>query len=807
MSNTNLSPTQAIRNTLILGACAILSFLALFFYTQHSVDSTKSQLISLQKSILTASNDMLMMRRHEKDFIDRVDPIYLEKMEADYQNILEQLGSINATIINSGLNTDYDGQQALSYVDDYVQRFYLMADIVLLIHGSEDETGLIDNLKQKALAFEYALTQANSTPLDYIALTTKDLMYQFFAEFEPTVLPRIERTLVQMQSEISAQYTSYELLSKFQEFRLAFYTLQSAYENFGYSYQEGQLGELRATIHKLEGKLNTLFNVLPKQINNEIVKHENHQSLATILLITAIILILLYVVRQTSSLEKQLIDAREHEKQANRAKSAFLANMSHEIRTPLNGILGMTEILGDSKLSAIQRDYLTTINASSQTLLMLINDILDLSKIESGHLEICPHTTAIKETIFDTAALIAPKAQQKQLDIFIDIDADIPDYVKADEQKVRQTLMNLASNAIKFTEKGSITFSLQLRAQKENSVTIGFSIQDTGIGIDEEKQKHVFEEFKQEDADTSKDYGGTGLGLAICAKMVEMMGGSIHLDSIKGKGCHFYFDLEFSRDSHSVSDELSLRVQYFSDSPNPLLISELKRYGVKYAQAAVSDINTLQLTTDTIIILDSNVDFSSVQSQFKEHDIVLLRDNKEAADTNNLKVSAFLTSPLFGNRLINSLRNLKTTKTPSELTSSNDTNPEPKRTFRILVVEDNKVNQQIVSLNLKKLSIDFVIANNGQEAVEVYQRDYSSIGLILMDCMMPVLDGFEATKAIREFEAENDLKQTHIIALTASVLDDDIQKCYQSGMDDYLPKPFKREVLMEKLDSKFQASL
>lgn len=141
------------------------------------------------------------------------------------------------------------------------------------------------------------------------------------------------------------------------------------------------------------------------------------------------------------------------------------------------------------------------------------------------------------------------------------------------------------------------------------------------------------------------------------------------------------------------------------------------------------------------------------------------------------------------------------------MTSSNDTNLKPKRTFRILVVEDNKVNQQIVSLNLKKLSIDFVIANNGQEAVEVYQRDYSSIGLILMDCMMPVLDGFEATKAIREFEAENDLKQTHIIALTASVLDDDIQKCYQSGMDDYLPKPFKREVLMEKLDSKFQASL
>ncbi|KFA97163.1 hybrid sensor histidine kinase/response regulator [Vibrio sp. ER1A] len=806
MSNTNTSPTQAIRKTLILGAFAILSFLALFFYTQHSVDNTKNQLISLQKSILTASNNMLMMRRHEKDFIDRVDQIYLQKMETDYQNILEELGSINATIINSGLNTDYDGQLALSHVDDYVQRFYLLADIVLLIHGSEVEPGLIDNLKKKALAFEYALIQANSTPLDYIALTTKDLMYQFFAEFDPTVLPRIERTLVQMQSEISAQNSSYELLYKFQQFRLAFYALQSAYENFGYSYQEGQLGELRTTIHKLEGKLNTLFNVLPKQINSEIGKHQNHQSLATISLITAIVLILLYVVRQTSTLEKKLIEAREQEKQANRAKSAFLANMSHEIRTPLNGILGMTEILGDSKLSAIQKDYLTTINASSQTLLMLINDILDLSKIESGHLEICPHTTAIKETIFDTAALIAPKAQQKQLDILIDIDPDLPDYVKADEQKIRQTLMNLASNAIKFTETGSIAFSLKLRAQTKDSVTIGFSIRDTGIGIDEKKQKHVFEEFKQEEADTSKDYGGTGLGLAICAKMVEMMGGNIQLDSIKGEGCHFYFDLKFSRDSHCVSDEPSLCVQYFTDSPNTLLLSELERYGVKFAHSAVSDINTLELTTDTIIILDSNANFSSVQAQFEEHNIVLLRDNKEAADANNLKVSAFLTSPLFGNRLINSLRNLKKSETHSELTGDNDTNSKPKRTFRILVVEDNKINQQIVGLNLKKLSISFVIANNGQEAVEIYQRDYSSIGLILMDCMMPVLDGFEATKAIREFEAKKALKQTHIIALTASVLDDDIQKCYQSGMDDYLPKPFKREVLMEKLDSKFQAS-
>uniref|UniRef100_UPI001FD03161 sensor histidine kinase n=1 Tax=Vibrio harveyi TaxID=669 RepID=UPI001FD03161 len=190
----------------------------------------------------------------------------------------------------------------------------------------------------------------------------------------------------------------------------------------------------------------------------------------------------MFVIRAIGQLETALISSKEKETRANRAKSSFLANMSHEIRTPLNGIIGMTEILSDSKLSAIQKDYLTTINASSQTLLMLINDVLDLSKIESGNLEVNAHTCDLKEIIYDTAALIAAKAQQKQVDIVVNLEGHIPDYVRADEQKVRQVLMNLASNAIKFTQTGSVTFNLHAGEENEQLQAFFFSVKDTGIG-------------------------------------------------------------------------------------------------------------------------------------------------------------------------------------------------------------------------------------------------------------------------------------------------------------------------------------
>jgi signal transduction histidine kinase len=799
--------------------------LAIFFYIERSFDQTKQQLIQLQKDVLQAANSMLMMRRHEKDFIARVENQYLDKMESEYQGLLSQIGQINTGIIQSDIDIAYNGQQALANVDAYTQKFFNLSKLVFVIHGTDQREGLIDHFKDKALAFEQTLIRANSNNIDQLTLVTQDLMYQFFSRLDPSVLPRIERNLEQLQQVITREQLSFEVFNRFQEFKLAFYALQSTYEEFGYSHQQGELRELRVTIHRLEASLNSLFNDLPPLINAKLADYENYRVLSAIALIAAIILVLLTVTQRVTVLENKLIQARKDEAQASKAKSAFLANMSHEIRTPLNGILGMSEILADTKLSANQKDYLETINASSQTLLMLINDILDLSKIESGHLEICPHTTAIKETVYDTAALIAPKAQQKAVDIHINIDPKVPDYVQADEQKVRQTLMNLASNAIKFTESGSISFSLKAVQSNESEVAIRFNVTDTGIGIDPENQQRVFEEFKQENADTSKQYGGTGLGLAICAKMVEMMGGKIALQSKKGAGSTFSFTLSFERDSHHVHNESCMHIAYVSEEPSTLLLNELKRFGYNLHQFSVVDDVLLKLDHDTIVILDDSKHVSKLKSADARFPIVLLRDNKHVHESTGANIDSYLTSPLFGNRMIKTLEQVKHSK--NNATEYNPTVgsavPSPsadntddafvehdqtphQRHFKILIVEDNKVNQQIVSLNLKKFSIDFVIANNGQEAVDLYQEQHDSIGLILMDCMMPVLDGFEATKAIRDYEKSEGIKQTHIIALTASVLDDDIKRCYESGMDDYLPKPFKRDILMEKLDARIQAS-
>lgn len=268
-----------------------------------------------------------------------------------------------------------------------------------------------------------------------------------------------------------------------------------------------------------------------------------------------------------------------------------------------------------------------------------------------------------------------------------------------------------------------------------------------------------------------------------------------------------------------------MNIAYVSEEPNTLFVNELKRFGCVLYQFTVVDDALLKLSHDTIVVLDDATHVSKLKFADARFPIVLLREIQHVQESVEANIDSYLTSPLFGNRMIKTLEQVKHNKntatenipttgsavaTPSadntgDAFVEHDQTPN-QRHFKILVVEDNKVNQQIVSLNLKKLSIDFVIANNGQEAVDIYQEQHDLIGLILMDCMMPVLDGFEATMAIRDYEKNKGIKQTHIIALTASVLDDDIKRCYESGMDDYLPKPFKRDILMEKLDARIQAS-
>ncbi|CAK1733483.1 response regulator [Vibrio crassostreae] len=504
--------------------------------------------------------------------------------------------------------------------------------------------------------------------------------------------------------------------------------------------------------------------------------------------------------------------AKDHAIQASKAKSSFLANMSHEIRTPLNGVIGISEILADTPLTPTQRDYVDTIETSSQLLLSLINDILDFSKIESGMLMISPHSASVRESIYDIASIVAPKAKEQKISVNVDISPDTPARVMIDDHRLRQILMNFMSNAVKFTAEGGVTLSIQTLDKSENSVTLRFAVRDTGIGIDKQQQKQIFEPFAQEDDSTTRQFGGTGLGLAISTQLVELMGGQIQLDSVKGEGSCFYFDLELPVDIMLPKPSTATADIYVLGNENMLskrIEWDLNLYGLKVTQQ-VSNTATItqQLVTQkhnkpiTVIFAEDDSfqasDYSESLNKLHQNGatICLIRSFlSDPADIGNC-ITAQVSQPLLGLRLIKAIE-LCDTQGLAELSEANQQALTIQH--KILIVEDNKINQKIAGLHVGKSGFEFEFANNGQEAVDMFTAN-PHYAVILMDCMMPVMDGFEATGNIRRVEKEtNATRRIPIIALTASVIDDDIQKCFDVGMDDYVPKPFKFEMLKEKV--------
>ena len=504
--------------------------------------------------------------------------------------------------------------------------------------------------------------------------------------------------------------------------------------------------------------------------------------------------------------------AKDHAIQASKAKSSFLANMSHEIRTPLNGVIGISEILSDTPLTPTQRDYVDTIETSSQLLLSLINDILDFSKIESGMLLISPHSASIRESIYDIASIVAPKAKEQKISVNVDISPDTPARVMIDDHRLRQILMNFMSNAVKFTAEGGVTLSIKTLEQSNDNVTIRFAVRDTGIGIDKQQQKQIFEPFAQEDDSTTRQFGGTGLGLAISTQLVELMGGQIQLDSVKGEGSCFYFDLALPVDLMLPKPSTASANIYILGNENMLserIERDLNLYGLKVTQQTNSaDTINEQISVKqhnkpiTVIFAEDDSfqasDYSDSLNKLHQNGatICLIRSFlSDPADIGNC-ITAQVSQPLLGLRLIKAIE-LCDTQGLAELSEANQQALTIQH--KILIVEDNKINQKIAGLHVGKSGFEFEFANNGQEAVDMFTAN-PNYAVILMDCMMPVMDGFEATGNIRRVEKEtNATRRIPIIALTASVIDDDIQKCFDVGMDDYVPKPFKFEMLKEKV--------
>jgi PAS domain S-box-containing protein len=532
-------------------------------------------------------------------------------------------------------------------------------------------------------------------------------------------------------------------------------------------------------------------------------------------------------VTERKRVDDQLRRAKAAAEAASRSKSEFLANMSHEIRTPLNGVVGMTDLVLDTKLSAEQRDYLETVRLSADSLLIVINDILDFSKIEAGKIDLEELDFNLGDCLETTMKTLALQADDKGLELLCAIAPDVPEFVRGDAGRLSQIITNLVGNAIKFTQRGEVELMVEVESDGGTDGMLRFTVSDTGIGIPPEKQKLIFDPFSQADASTTRNYGGTGLGLTISSRLVALMGGRIWLHSEVGRGSEFHFTVLFKRAENTTEIGAAappqilagVRILVVDDNrTNRRILEEmLRRWGMKPVlaeggEAALAELSSAQAAGEPFGLILADVHMPTMDGftlverirnrpELSAATIMMLTSAGHRGDSELLRrlgVAAYLLKPV---------RLLQLRDTISRVLGG----AEPERgdrygfsgnahasevSLRVLVAEDNQVNQRVITRLLEKGGHRVVVVQNGRQALEALQQD--SYDLVLMDVQMPELDGIETTALIRKSELSGGRRQP-VVALTAHAMKGDEERCLAVGMDGYLTKPVRAQELANLL--------